>query len=220
MGNRTVVGKSGEQIVVPNRNAVVIPNPTTNQNDIIKNMPRHNGQGTKGLGYFGALPMQDGSGRVATEYSIGTRIGDRDMEIPSMVPTLNKEELNHILTGGTFKQGNPIADSIFKKAVEHAKYRISQGKNPFAEEGEQQQWGNLNELPENIQKSKVKNMVLAQGKDLTVNDLPTTDKLRWQQYNNMASALDINQPMAIRDWINAGKPVKDKEVKQAHGIKK
>ncbi|MCK5023123.1 MAG: hypothetical protein KAS04_03045, partial [Candidatus Aenigmarchaeota archaeon] len=83
----------------------------------------------KGLGYFGALKRPDGG--VSTELSIGTEFDGKEMEIPALVPTLTQEEIDHLL------QHDKPTETIFKKAVDHAKMRMKQGKDPFAQEGEQ-----------------------------------------------------------------------------------
>jgi hypothetical protein len=53
------------------------------------------------------------------------------LEIPSIVPTLTREELAHLVDGGQPTWG------MVEKAKAHAEARISVGKSPFAEVGEQ-----------------------------------------------------------------------------------
>ena len=85
----------------------------------------------KGMGFLGPLPTKDG--RVATEMSIGVEIDGKETLIPTLIPTLSKEEREWILGGGDLsKVGDPIADAIAGKAVEHAKDRMSKGQSPFA----------------------------------------------------------------------------------------
>lgn len=83
----------------------------------------------KGSGFLGELKMKDGSGNVATEISVGVNINGKETEIPALVPTLTKDEINHLL------QGKEPTDEIVKKAAEHAKARIAEGKSPFANSG-------------------------------------------------------------------------------------
>ena len=83
----------------------------------------------KGLGYFGELKRPDGM--VSTELSIGVEFDGKETEIPSLVPTLTKDEINHLLAG------NEPTEQIVDKAVVHAKERMAEGKSPFAQEGEQ-----------------------------------------------------------------------------------
>ena len=83
----------------------------------------------KGLGYFGKLPNKMGG--YSTELSIGVNINGKEAEIPSLVPTLTKEEKDYLLSG------NKPTKVIVDKAVKWAKFRINKGKSPFAQEGEQ-----------------------------------------------------------------------------------
>lgn len=94
----------------------------------------------KGNGYFGTLPRKDGSGKVSGELGIGMDLGDgKETEIPAMVPTLNKKELDFLLTSGSdalFDKKDPTARGIIDKAVAHAKARIADGKSVWAAPGE------------------------------------------------------------------------------------
>jgi len=83
----------------------------------------------KGKGYFGILQRPNGG--VSTELSAGVNFGNEEIEIPTLVPTLTQEEVDYLLAGG-----KPTKE-IMDKAFEHAKQRIFQGRNPFAQEGEQ-----------------------------------------------------------------------------------
>ena len=85
----------------------------------------------KGMGFLGPLPTKDGG--IATEMSIGVEIDGKETLIPTLIPTLTKEEREWILGGGNPSQkGDPIADAIAGKAIEHAKDRMSKGQSPFA----------------------------------------------------------------------------------------
>lgn len=66
-------------------------------------------------GYFGELKRPDGD--VSTELSIGVDYGSGEKEIPTLVPTLTKEEVDHLLSGGE------PTDAITRKAVEFAVQR-------------------------------------------------------------------------------------------------
>lgn len=79
----------------------------------------------KGPGFLGTLKRPDG--KVSTELSIGVNVDGKEIQIPSLVPTLTKEEINSLLANG------PMTDAIVKKAVEHAKQRMASGKSPFLE---------------------------------------------------------------------------------------
>jgi len=82
----------------------------------------------KGKGYLGELPAA--GGKTSTEISIGVRFDGKERLIPSLVPTLTQEEIEHLTNGG--KPTKEIVD----KAVEHARIRIKDGKSPFADEGQ------------------------------------------------------------------------------------
>ena len=77
----------------------------------------------KGSGFLGELKRPDG--RVSTELSIGVNFDGKGTEIPALVPTLTKQEINHLLSGGK------ITKEIVSKAVEHARKRIAEGESPF-----------------------------------------------------------------------------------------
>lgn len=85
---------------------------------------------TKGSGFLGELKRPDGS--ISTELSVGVSIDGKETEIPSLVPTLDKSEIDYLLAG------NKPTPAILDKAVAHAKERITQGKSPFAQEKETQ----------------------------------------------------------------------------------
>ena len=82
----------------------------------------------KGPGYFGTLKTP--SGKDATELSIGVEFDGRETQIPSLVPTLTKEERDWMLAG------NEPTDAIVDKAVEHAKKRWAAGVDAFATESD------------------------------------------------------------------------------------
>jgi hypothetical protein len=84
----------------------------------------------KGLGFFGELQRPDG--KVSTELSIGVGFDGKDTEIPLLVPTLTKQEIDWLLSG------KKATKTIVDKAVAHARKRMKDGKSPFAEQGEQQ----------------------------------------------------------------------------------
>ena len=90
--------------------------------------PRADGT-MKGNGYFGPLKMPDG--RVATEIGVGVNFDGKEVEVPSLVPTLTRQEVDYLVGGG-----KPTPE-IVKKAADHAVQRMKAGKSPFAQEGEQ-----------------------------------------------------------------------------------
>ncbi|MGL5937031.1 MAG: hypothetical protein ACRCZI_15575, partial [Cetobacterium sp.] len=86
----------------------------------------------KGGGYFGELPRLDDKTQFSTELSSSYEIDGKEILLPLIVPTLNKAELNHLLSGKTPTR------RIEDKAIDHALRRIRVGKSPFADASEQQ----------------------------------------------------------------------------------
>jgi hypothetical protein len=86
----------------------------------------------KGKGFFGELKRPDGN--VSTEISVGVGINGKEMDIPLIVPTLTKQELQYLLNndikGKKFMANMP--KSIIEKAYDHAVIRVNEGKSPFA----------------------------------------------------------------------------------------
>jgi len=83
----------------------------------------------KGNGYFGPLPYTGApvdprySSPVSTELTMD--------DYPLLVPTLTKEEVKHLLSGGKPTPG------IMEKAMKHKRSRQILGLSPYAQEGEQ-----------------------------------------------------------------------------------
>lgn len=82
----------------------------------------------KGRGFLGELKRPDG--QVSTELSIGVNIDGQEMEIPTLIPTLSKNEVSYLLSG------KEPTEQIVKKAVAHVRKRLAQGKSPFRAKGE------------------------------------------------------------------------------------
>jgi hypothetical protein len=91
----------------------------------------------KGYGYLGELKMKDGSGKTATEMTIGISLDGKDTDIPLIVPTLSKEEIDWILKGNDPLERNEMSDRIVNKAVDFAKKRINEGKTIYATKSEE-----------------------------------------------------------------------------------
>jgi hypothetical protein len=91
---------------------------------------------SKGDGFFGKLNRPDGS--VSTEISIGVGMNGKEVNIPLIVPTLNKKELNYLLSTDVKAKDffNKMPPSIMEKAYEHANTRIKSGISPFARPNE------------------------------------------------------------------------------------
>lgn len=85
---------------------------------------RHGGNGAKGRGYFGPLASPNG------DYSTEISSEDEHGQFPLIVPTLDREELMHLLAN------QQPTDAIYQKAADFASQRRAAGKNPFIETGE------------------------------------------------------------------------------------
>jgi hypothetical protein len=89
---------------------------------------RRDGSLKSQTGFLGPI-INKHSGKPMTELSIGVEIGGREVEIPSMVPTLTEEE--RILLQNLRIGVDPVPKSIAIKAKRHAMERIKAGLNPF-----------------------------------------------------------------------------------------
>jgi hypothetical protein len=92
---------------------------------------RHDKSGYKGMGFLGDL--QDGKGTHMTEFSLGTEIDGKAMEIPSIVPTLTKDEIKTIVDDKT------TTDAINKKAYRYAEKRLAEGKSVWASDADRKE---------------------------------------------------------------------------------
>lgn len=96
--------------------------------------PRHNPEdGRKGYGWLGVLRRIDKPESVSTEISVGTNIDGKEMEIPLLVPTLNRQEVEHLLSTPEDKLSfdHPVMKSILDKAQAHAEHRVQSGLTPW-----------------------------------------------------------------------------------------
>lgn len=111
-----LVGQGGARPMMP---------PAIKDRSVDPSMFRPDGS-RKGMGFLGQMPFHDG--RTSTELSIGVNLGGKQTEIPSLVPTLHPDEIQHLLRGGE------MTPSIVQKAVEHARMRMQQGRPVFADD--------------------------------------------------------------------------------------
>jgi len=79
----------------------------------------------KGPGYFGEIPHPGKPGTFSTELTVGVNVGGKDMNIPLLVPTLTKAEIDAVIQGRETKD-------IIDKAIQHALDRVKRGKSPYA----------------------------------------------------------------------------------------
>lgn len=102
-------------------------NPGTEGTDEAKWDKRSDGS-SKGHGFLGLLRRPDGG--VSSEISVGIDMDGQEVEIPTMVPTLTRDEVNALLKLDPQKEKVP--QSIIDKAVKFARSRKAAGKSLFA----------------------------------------------------------------------------------------
>jgi hypothetical protein len=78
----------------------------------------------KGTGFLGVLKRPDGN--VSTELSAGVTIDGKEVLLPLLVPTLDKQQIDWLLAG------NEPTQQILDLAVDHAIARMNAGLSPFA----------------------------------------------------------------------------------------
>ena len=102
-------------------------------------MFRSDGSEKSAKGYLGPI-VNERDGKTMTEFTIGVEIDGKEVNVPSMVPTLSSKEIE--ILRNTIP-GEKIPESIARKAKAHALMRMKQGKNIFYQDGEE------SEMPEN-----------------------------------------------------------------------
>jgi len=86
----------------------------------------------KDVGFLG--PLKSPSGKDVTEYSVGVPIMGKEMDIPTLVPGLSREEIAYVLQRAD--KSLPIGkdamgNAIVQKAYQHATQRVKKGMSPF-----------------------------------------------------------------------------------------
>jgi hypothetical protein len=119
-------------------NAPAVSAPVLNNANLQQPTPENQNYGTrpdgtsKGTGWLGELKRPDG--KVSTEISAGVNFNGKQHLIPLIVPGLEKEELNYLLTTDPEHKDffNKMPKTILQKAVSHAQARMKQDLSPFA----------------------------------------------------------------------------------------
>jgi len=86
----------------------------------------------KGTGWLGEIKIPNGS--VATEYttqSQAVKVGGKQIDFPTLVPTLTQKEIS-LMKNDIIPNGKDIPEPIMRKAIDHAKKMIAEGKSVFA----------------------------------------------------------------------------------------
>lgn len=79
------------------------------------------------------------TGGTMTEFSTDMQVGGRKIQIPTMVPTLSREEIGYMQRmepGAGWDMSNPMVLTIIDKARAHARKRMSDGMSPFYQDKE------------------------------------------------------------------------------------
>ena len=87
---------------------------------------RRNGE-AKGMGWLGAIGRKDNPGDVSTELTMTFNYGGNDVDVPLLVPTLTREEVDHLVSGL-----EPTHD-IKMKAYKFGAERLGSGLSPYAD---------------------------------------------------------------------------------------
>ncbi len=95
----------------------------------------------KGTGFLGTLKLggklADTDG-VATEFSVqsdAVKVDGKRIDFPTLVPTLTQKEID-LMVNDIIPNNKQIPEAIMQKAIAHAKKRIAEGKDVFAQGGE------------------------------------------------------------------------------------
>lgn len=137
---------------------------------------------TKGEGYLGRLKSSDG--KDVTEYSIGVEIDGKEIQIPTIVPTLNDSELN-LMLNDIIPNNKEIPKEIIDKSIEFYKERERAGLPAFAEKGEQINKGGLKTGIGIIDKNKIDVIqAVTEENELT--------KIKYDKENDISKVQDVN----------------------------
>lgn len=85
----------------------------------------------RGKGYFGEVFQEDDPEWFTTELPITIEFDGHTHRIPTIVPTLTREELAHLADGGD------MTPDIVHKAIAYAQTRLAAGRSCFAARDEQ-----------------------------------------------------------------------------------
>lgn len=98
-------------------------------------MYRKDGSKKSARGFLGPVKNLE-TGKTMTELSIDVPIDGKEVQIPSMVPTLTAEEIKILQSRDWEGKARELPRSITRKAAEHARKRMDAGLNPFYQDGE------------------------------------------------------------------------------------
>ena len=151
----------------------------------------------KGTGWLGVLKRPDG--RISSEISIGVNLDGKETEIPTIVPTLNKEELDYLLATDPKNPellNTPLGQSIKEKAIAHAQEQMKQGKSPFNNNGEQPPPMQFNKPVPRYNETRAK-FLQERGIDLDQNGKPMVGAIQAKMLDEEAFKLHTEN---VKNW--------------------
>ena len=125
----SAVEREEDLLTIPARSA------SSDQSTEDPTMYRADGSLKSARGYLGPVKNLVQGGTM-TEVSIGVEINGKEMEVPTMVPTLTQEEIDTLANMQIEGNAKNIPKSIKDKAIAHAKKRLAAGKSVFYVDGE------------------------------------------------------------------------------------
>lgn len=103
-----------------------------------KDMYRRDGSRKSAQGFLGPVKNKV-TNKTMTELSIDVPFDGKEVQIPTMVPTLTAEEIKILQSQDWEGKAKDLPRSIVTKAVDHARKRMAQGLNPFYQDGEERE---------------------------------------------------------------------------------
>jgi len=100
-----------------------------------KDMYRRDGSIKSAQGFLGPIKNLE-TGKTMTELSIDLEMDGKNVQIPTMVPTLTAEEIKILQSQNWEGKAKELPRSIVRKAVDHARKRMGSGLNPFYKDDE------------------------------------------------------------------------------------
>lgn len=104
-----------------------------------KGMYRKDGSKKSARGFLGPIKNKV-SGGTMTEFATDMQYQGKSIDIPTMVPTLSKSEIEYMRNmkpgAGWNLSKSQVERSIVNKARAHARKRLEAGKSPFYQDGE------------------------------------------------------------------------------------
>jgi hypothetical protein len=160
---------------------------------------RGTGEAKGATGYLGNLARPEGG--FSSELTIGAEIDGKEVEIPSLVPTLTPDEVKTMLS---LKEGQEPPRSVVAKAIAFARERMAAGKSLFIEKGETPQPPpGIEQATPGRPEQPTLSQALAQAQSITNADLRDAVEKRIEHRFDVNRVIDAEaQKNASRDAFN------------------